>query len=251
MIVLPRVIGHRGAAADAPENTLAGIRAAAAIGVQWVELDVRLTADGRCVLLHDENLKRTTGVRRRLRATAHSDIVELDAGRWFSESFAGERLPTLEAVLSELAALGMGAVIEIKPDAKRANLMAVSIAEHLVQAERLGVPVLVSSFDEAMLRPLRRLAPDAALGLNMRRLRLGWRDLASELGCYSLHCSRKWLRAKDVGRFRAEGYKVVSYTVNDPETATRHFDWGVQAIISDKPSAVLEAAYGPMPIASS
>lgn len=251
MIDLPRVIGHRGAAADAPENTLAGMRAAAAMGVQWVEFDVRLTADGQCVLLHDEDLKRTTGMRRRLRKVAHSDIVELDAGRWFSESFAGEPLPTLAAVLSELARLNMGADIEIKTDAHRATLVAGAIADHLVQAESLGVPVLVSSFDEAMLRPLRQVAPDVALGLNMRRLRMGWRAIAAELGCYSLHCRHSWLRAKDVDRFKAAGYKVVAYTVNDPETASRLFDWGVEAIISDKPSAVLDVAYGPMPIASS
>lgn len=251
MTVLPRVIGHRGAAADAPENTLAGFRAAAAAGVEWVEFDVRLTADGRCVLLHDENLKRTTGVKRRIRATNHDDVVELDAGSWFSPDFAGERLPALDMVLEELSRLRVGANIEIKSDSRRAEPVAQAIAEHLKRAYSLGLPVLVSSFDETMLRALRRLDPDVDLGFSMKRRRLGWRTVTSELGCASVHCRQTWLRPRDVERFRAAGLQVVAYTVNDPAKAAEMFDWGIHAVISDKPGALYEAAYGPQPLARS
>lgn len=251
MTVLPRVIGHRGAAADAPENTLAGIRAAAAAGVAWVEFDVRLTADRRCVLLHDENLKRTTGVKRHVRATNHDDVVELDAGSWFSPDFSGERLPALETVLEELSRLGIGANIEIKSDPRRAAPMAEAIAEHVKQATSLGVPVLVSSFDETMLRALRRLDPDVDLGFNMKRRRFSWRAVTSELGCASVHCRHTWLRPRDVERFRTAGLQVVAYTVNDPVRAAEMFDWGVHAVISDRPGALDVAAYGPQSQAGS
>ena len=88
---LAPVIAHRGAAARAPENTLAAIRLAAEEGARWVEVDVKLSRDGHCILMHDELLARTTDGRGEV---AHYDLDELqalDAGSWFAERHAGER----------------------------------------------------------------------------------------------------------------------------------------------------------------
>ena len=130
---IPTVIGHRGCAALAPENTLAGIRHAAALGVRWVEFDVRLCADGGLVLMHDDTLDRTTSGRGRVRDGDSSDMRRLDAGGWFSADFAGEPVPDLEDAMALLGALDMGANIEIKAapdlaahervDAHAANLL--------------------------------------------------------------------------------------------------------------------------------
>src|SRR5512136_2456131 len=79
----PRIIGHRGAALSAPENTLAGFCMAAARGVTWVEFDVRLTCDGRCILLHDDTLDRTPSGRGPASALSFAEIRRLDAGSWF------------------------------------------------------------------------------------------------------------------------------------------------------------------------
>ena len=92
------MIGHRGAAASAPENTLAGLRCAKALGCRWVELDVRLTADRQPVVIHDNRLQRTTDGRGRVSALPLAAIRRHDAGAWFAPSFAGERVPTLEEV---------------------------------------------------------------------------------------------------------------------------------------------------------
>src|SRR5207249_5332732 len=86
----PPVIGHRGAAAYAPENTLAGLRRAKALGCAWVEFDVRLTGDGALVLCHDPRLDRTTSGSGLVSATSLAAIRECDAGSWFDPSFAGE-----------------------------------------------------------------------------------------------------------------------------------------------------------------
>ena len=94
-IRIPRVVGHRGAAGHAPENTLAGLRKAVELGATWVEFDVVLTGDGVPVLLHDDTLERTTNGRGSIAETALADVRSLDAGSWFSERFAGERVPTL------------------------------------------------------------------------------------------------------------------------------------------------------------
>src|SRR5947199_8504280 len=88
---LPPVIGHRGAAAHAPENTLAGLRRAKALGCSWVEFDVRLTADNEPVLLHDNRLERTTDGRGRVSAMSLAAVRRHDAGPWFHSSFSGQR----------------------------------------------------------------------------------------------------------------------------------------------------------------
>ena len=96
---LQPVIGHRGAAARAPENTLAGLRRARELGAAWVEFDVMLTADRVPVLIHDETLERTTTGRGEVARHTAAEIRALDAGGWFAPEFAGERVPTLaEAV---------------------------------------------------------------------------------------------------------------------------------------------------------
>src|SRR5712692_9179692 len=113
---LPRVIGHRGAAASAPENTLAGLRRAKALGCAWVEFDVRLTGDGALVLCHDPSLDRTTSGTGAVSAQSLAAIRDCDAGSWFAPAFAGERVPTLEEVLLLAAELDLGTNIEIKSD---------------------------------------------------------------------------------------------------------------------------------------
>jgi len=93
---LPRIIGHRGVAGHAPENTLASIREAAAMGLMWVEFDVMMTKDGELVLIHDESLDRTTDGDGRVPKTSLAELKERDAGGWFDKRFQNERIPTLK-----------------------------------------------------------------------------------------------------------------------------------------------------------
>ena len=103
---IPRVLGHRGAAGYAPENTIASIRYAAQLGVKWVEVDVRLTFDEVPVVFHDDKLGRTTNGRGSLSKKLLAEISVLDAGSWFGSPFVGQRIPTLLDVLDEIASLG-------------------------------------------------------------------------------------------------------------------------------------------------
>jgi glycerophosphoryl diester phosphodiesterase len=103
-IDLPRIIAHRGAKANAPENTLVAFKRAYDEGARWVEFDVKLTADGHPVLIHDEMLERTTDGRGEVRTKTLAEIQALDAGSWFAKAFAGERVPTLAEALDFLAA---------------------------------------------------------------------------------------------------------------------------------------------------
>src|SRR6266567_5715790 len=146
---LPPVIGHRGAAAYAPENTLAGLRRAKDLGCSWVEFDVRLTGDGALVLCHDARLDRTTTGQGRVSAHRLSAIRCFDAGAWFAPEFAGGAVPTLEEALLLAAELGLSVNIEIKADRGQGRSAAAAVAATLARLGSRVPPVLVSSF----LRP--------------------------------------------------------------------------------------------------
>ena len=106
--LMPAVVAHRGASAAAPENTLAAMRRAAEMGARWAECDVRLSADGVPVVIHDGTLDRTTDGRGALAAHTAAELARLDAGSWRDAAFAGEPVPTLAALLEEARRLGLG-----------------------------------------------------------------------------------------------------------------------------------------------
>src|SRR2546430_10446532 len=111
----PRVVGHRGAGTLTPENTLAGLRKAAAMGFGGVEFDVMLSTDKVPILIHDETLDRTTSGRGSVAATPYASLASLDAGAWFGPQYRGERVPTFEEAGQLCAQLGLWANVEIKP----------------------------------------------------------------------------------------------------------------------------------------
>src|SRR5580658_7344129 len=95
----PPVIAHRGASAQAPENTMAAFRLATESGAKWVEFDVHLTQDGVPVIMHDDTLDRTTDGKGKIADASWADVQKLDAGSWFDKRFKGERVPHLDEVL--------------------------------------------------------------------------------------------------------------------------------------------------------
>ena len=112
---IPKIIGHRGAAGYAPENTLDSIKTAAEMGFDWVEFDVKLTKDSVPILFHDETLDRTTNGHGKVADTTFEEIRELEAGSWFSDGFAGVQVPSLEETIEVLIDLNMAVNMEIKP----------------------------------------------------------------------------------------------------------------------------------------
>ncbi|MDP5055401.1 MAG: glycerophosphoryl diester phosphodiesterase, partial [Marinomonas hwangdonensis] len=164
-VLKTKVMGHRGAALLAPENTLASVRAAAEAGATWVEIDVYLIAEGGLVIFHDDTLDRCTngsGVTREARPT---EVAELDAGSWFSADFVGEKVPTLLEALECIQSLNLGLNLEIKHDgADVENIVPAVMAmlrDHWQDNDRL----MISSFNLAALEmcyeidPQRHLAP--------------------------------------------------------------------------------------------
>jgi glycerophosphoryl diester phosphodiesterase len=154
--------GHRGNPDEFPENTLASFRSAIDLGVDVIECDVHLTADGQLAVIHDHLLDRTTNGRGFVRDLTMAEIKRLDAGSWKSPQFSGERVPTLTEVL-EVARGRVGVAIEIKnlpltyPGIERAVLDTVAAAQMVGD-------VVAIAFDHRCLRRLRELSPAILLG---------------------------------------------------------------------------------------
>ena len=238
-VLLPPVIGHRGAAARAPENTLAGLRRAKALGCAWVEFDVRLTADGVPVLCHDAHLDRTTDGVGPVAAHTLAAVRLRDAGRRFAPAFAGERVPTLDEALSLAAQLDLGTNIEIKAERGREYATAAAVAAAIGRLGGAAPALLASSFLPDALAALRAVAPKIPRGVLFRVVPRGWARVAGRCGCVMIGADHRRLRPRRVAEIRAAGYKLAAYTVNDPARARLLFAWGVASVFSDAPDMIL------------
>ena len=239
----PRWVAHRGAGKLAPENTLAACRLGARYGYRMFECDVKLSSDGVPFLLHDSSLKRTTDAKTRLRAASSlvagdhpwSTLAQLDAGRWHSESFAGEPLPQLDAVAAFCLSNGMLVNLEIKPTPGTERQTGEVVAHH---AQRLWkaseVKPLLTSFDIPALEAAQAAEPSLPRGLLLDTMRPDWLDVAVALGCLAVVCNYRLWNAQTVAQAQAAGLRTVSYTVNDEAVAQRLIDWGTDSIITDR-----------------
>lgn len=239
-LTLPRVIGHRGAAAHAPENTLASIRKAAALGVTMVEFDVKLTRNRVPVVIHDDTLDRTTDGSGTVANSDFAALRTLDAGRKFAPEFRGERIPTLDEVLTLALELGLGVNIEIKPSPGReveTTEVALASARKLWPADRPAP--LISSFAIESLLKAREIAPDWPRGYLIWDRPAVWAANADAVGAATINFSQEKETAETIAEYRATGRPVLAYTVNEAERAKALFEIGVAGVFSDAPDRIL------------
>ena len=233
---VPPVIGHRGACGHAPENTLVSFRRAAALGVRWVEFDVRLSRDREVVVLHDEGLERTTNGGGVVAEKDWAELQALDAGAWYDEEFGGARIPSLGQAISVLAELGLGANIEIKPGPGQSDETG-RITAARIRAEWPATlpPPIISSFDSESLKAARNTAPDIPRALVVSKIPTDWRNRLAALGCTALHCNHKHLSLGQAGEVLDAGFALRCFTVNRTARAATLFGWGVETVITDYP----------------
>ena len=245
----PLVVGHRGASADRPENTLESFRLAVAQGAGALELDVRLTRDGEAVVIHDATLDRTTDLRGLVRERTLAELRRADAGARFSADggrtfpwrASGARLPTLAEVLDELRAVPM--LIEVKEPAvaeatRRAILetgaesrVVLASADHAALEIFREPPFLcgASGADIARLYfPTMLGVPPAALDALAYAVPLRWRGLPVPT-------------RRVVAAAARHGRPVHVWTVDDPAMATALWRRGVSGIVTNRPGAMVEA----------
>lgn len=231
----PRWIAHRGAGKLAPENTLAAFRLGAAHGYRMFECDAKLSADGVVFLMHDATLERTTsgqGVGGEL--TWHA-LSQLDAGGWHSRTYAGEPLPTLEALARFCLANRYLLNIEIKPTPGTEALTGDAVARLAAQLwQGAEVPPLLTSFKPEALAAAQTAAPELPRGLLIDTLWQGWFEQAQALQCVAVVANYALWDATTVTQVHGTGMRCLSYTINDDWAAQHLLDLGTDGIITDR-----------------
>jgi glycerophosphoryl diester phosphodiesterase len=235
----PRWVAHRGAGKLAPENTMSAFRLGAQHGYHFFECDAKLSQDGVLFLMHDATLERTTNGRGTGGALTMGEIAQLDAGSWHSRAYAGEALPTLEALARWCLANHLHLNVEIKPTPGQEEATGRACGELMNRIwPRDAVPPLFTSFKPEALQGARDVAPHIPRGLLVDKLSddTGDADLKLALGldCSALVLNHALWDAALVARVHGAGLRCSSYTVNDPWAAQRLIDLGTDGIITDR-----------------
>lgn len=221
---MPRVlrIGHRGAAGHAPENTLAAIETGIRLGVDFVEIDVRRTADGALVALHDASVRRTTDGRGRVDALSLRQLRAFNAGK-------GERIPTVEEALKSVAASQVGLMLELKV------IGVAHLTVDTVRAAEFKNPVIYASFLHAELTQVRAVEPEAALMVLFDKLPRAPVAYAAQFQASYVGLRHDRTSRPIVEAFHRENMLVWVYTANRREDIGRALSFGVDGVISDFP----------------
>jgi glycerophosphoryl diester phosphodiesterase len=218
----PRILAHRGGGKLAPENTMAGFASGFGRGF--------------------------TGVGRTVAGAGHvydydaAELARMDAGRWFSRAFEGERVPLFDEVLAFCKRHAIWMNIEIKPapgheeqtgrvvaEVTRASFA----AEIAAQGEPRTLP-LFSSFSEAALDAAMAAAPEIPRAILFKGVPPDWELVADRILAKAVHCNHLYLTPDMARRIKAAGYGLLCYTVNSPARARMLMRWGVDAICTDR-----------------
>jgi glycerophosphoryl diester phosphodiesterase len=237
----PIIFAHRGASAHAPENTLAAFELALAQNADAIELDVKLSADGQAVVIHDPTVDRTTGSRGRVKDLTFAHLRSLDAGSFFSQNYRGEKIPSLEEVFD---AVGKRTFINVELtnySSPRDSL--VETVCMLVKQFGLQKHVMFSSFFASNLSKARAYLPEVPGGLLAFHGWLGaWaRSFGFNFGKYqALHPHWKDVTSQQVQRVHRLNRRIHVWTVNAADDMRRLFHWGVDAIFTDDPQLAVQ-----------
>jgi glycerophosphoryl diester phosphodiesterase len=248
------IIGHRGAAAVAPENTLVSFERALLDGADGIEFDVRLARDGVPVVIHDSTLRRTALRNGRVASFSSTELSEMDAGSWFNlrhpvkahSLYAEARIPSLAAVFASLQNSDTLLYVEMKCGMRDRSKLAAEVVK-LVDAHGIASRVRVESFDLAAITEVKRLDADlrttalfdrrlthpapSARKMIERAIRCGAEEIA-------LHHTLATLRT--VAEATQRGLETVVWTADNPAWVARAVKLGVRAIITNDPARLIE-----------
>jgi glycerophosphoryl diester phosphodiesterase len=237
--MLHELLGHRGAAGEAPENTLTGFAHAWKIGIRAFELDVRLTADQELVILHDENLARTTGAAGKVGDFTASQLAELDARAAFPNWPEKAFIPRLGQVFDAYHRQLRAWEIEIKPAPP--EKLEILVPRLLKMIDQYGIAdrSVISSFDANALEIVQRLSP------GMRRAFISHFDqpehlqTALRLKCYRVCIPHRYGSKAVAQAAHAAGLDITGWQGDTPEMLDILLDWDVDNITTNQPSLAM------------
>ena len=229
----PTVMAHRGLSADAPENTLYAFSDAISVGADFIELDVQQTRDGVLVVMHDSNLKRTTGVNKDIWDVDYADIQNLDAGSWFDPAYANARIPTLEETLQfvdKRAKLN----IEIKPTKHGSDTLEQDVAE-LITRYQYTDACYVTSFSYGSLKKVKEANPEIRTSYLMS---VAYGQFYSLKYADAFSLNKVFVTSQVVNAAHQQGKQIFAWTVNSMSEVRSLCNLHVDSIITDDPVMV-------------
>lgn len=232
------VTAHRGASAFYPENTMAAFQGAIDFGADWIELDVQQSKDGKIFVMHDHSFYRTTGLREFSWNLTFDEIEQLDAGSFFSDTYAGEKIPSLEEVIELAKENYIRLNIEIKPSVNDKD-----IEKHVVDLVRemdFADSCVISSQMYSSLQKVKEYDPEIST-LYVMSLAYGNINRLKAADSFSMEAGNA--TPSMVSRIHNAGKQIYVWTVNNRKTINRMIDLNVDNIITDRVSLVQECIY--------
>ena len=237
LLRVPDISAHRGSSLSAPENTMSAFEQAVSDMADYVELDVHLTFDGVVVVMHDSNLKRTTGFNQNIWQTSFDKIQQLDAGSWFSEEYEGEKVPTLEQVIDEVGQ-SVKLNIEIKYNKKEQGLTRAVV--DIIERKGIEDRCIVTSSDYSVLTEVKKLNNEISTGYVLSAAYGAFYSI-SYVDVISINYT--FVNKALVDAVHGNGKEIYVWTVNSPSIVKALANMGVDNIITDDPVMAREAVY--------
>ena len=261
MTSTPLILGHRGASAVAPENTLAAFSRAMDDGADGIEFDVRLSRDHVPVVIHDSTLERTGSSQRSIHELTAAELQEIDVGSWFtksrsnsavvsrSTSYSGEKLPTLAQVFNLFSSRSGMLYVELKCESNERSYLATAVVK-LIREYGIENRVVVESFDlqaiveiknnGAGIRTAALFEPKFSRPIStIRRLRMI--DLALEHQADEIALHYTLVAPRVIEKAKQAGLDIVIWTVDDSKWIARARSLGIKALIANNPAAMVHS----------
>lgn len=226
------VTAHRGAALMAPENTISALDYTVECGADYAEIDVQETADGELVLLHDNSLKRTAGVKKNVWEMTYAEIAQLDAGSSFNKKFRGEKIPTLDEVL-KFCRGKLDLNIEIKYNGQNKGI--VKKVVRIIEQNHFEDHCVITSMNYSFLKQVKKSNPNIRTGYIMT---MTYGTVARIEAADFFSVKYTYVDENFVREAHSFGKEVHAWTVNYRGDIKRMLDVGVDNIITDNPVLV-------------
>ncbi len=232
------VTAHRGASIKYPENTMSAFVGAKELGADWIELDVQQTSDGKIIVIHDTNLKRTTGLDKKTWEVDFEEISKLDAGSFFSEDFKGERIPLLEDVVDFAKKNNIKLNIELKPTGHEVDFEK-SVIDIINAYDFKDDSVITSQVYEVLEKVKKQDVSQKTVYV----MSLAYGNITSLKAADSFSIEETSITKSLVSRIHNEGKEIYAWTVNNEDNIQKMIDLKVDNIITDNIEVAKETAY--------
>lgn len=231
-LTLPEIIGHRGVKFAETENTEAGIRLAAELGLKWIEIDVCLSLDNHPVIFHDQSLINLCGIEGDIHSHTWAELQKLLIQH---PNVPSQPFIDLPLALTLCTELNLGLNLELKLHNKMQKQAYIDVILPIVS--KYKQPLLISSFDAQLLKAFKDTAP---IGMLYNHLPVNWLQQCQQLDVYSIHLNQLFITESIAQNVKQQGFQLLAFTQNDPEHFKKLKRWGVDSQFSDDPRLLIK-----------